>query len=676
MFEYYNQNTLCVQASWLIEEAIVSEPNYKQLCKRGHFKKVQTGGNGRPALIEFETMRSDIKNKIIQLVGDPMEKTKHIQFIDYLVQDLKALDFFNSFTLDNGDALPEKNIKEYTANASVLNAINTILTNKIAKRKALGGIRTNEVWEKLAQIIAELPSHQWPHSLPNNVRRLKDKNKLYLSEGYQSLVHKAFGSKNAEKINENAKSWVLARWADRVKRVANYAQLLREYNLKAVEEGWKLLKTEQSLQNFLNHPQIEPLWYGYRFGELKSKEKFGIMLSTKLPTLRDSLWYSDGTKLNYYYLDENGKVATMQVYEVMDAYSEVFLGYHISKTEDYEAQYFAYKMAVKTAEHRPYQISFDNQGGHKKLQSGNFLTRLSRLAIKTQPYNGKSKTIESAFGRFQTQFLKQDWFFTGQNITATKDESRQNMEFILKNQKSLPSLEEIKKVYLQRREEWNSAPHPKTGLPRLEMYLSSENPETPKVGLFDMVDLFWIEREKPVQFSAYGLTFTEKKAKYTYWVYDDNRKPDVEWMSQNIDKKFVVKFDPDDMSLIYLYEKTPLGLRFVKEAETKVEVFRGKQDQNTADGEMISYVLNANKEQRIKRRDEMDEILNSHQMTPEHYGLVSPELKGLESSRKQKSKEPKSERQKELADIGQFNKSLSNLVFTDSTDELDIYNKM
>ena len=178
----------------------------------------------------------------------------------------------------------------------------------------------------------------------------------------------------------------------------------------------------------------------------KAKKRGIYQHSTKLPSCRDALWYGDGTKLNYFYL-EDGKIKTCQVYEVMDAYSEVLLGYCISEKEDYQAQYSAFKMAIENAGHRPYQITVDNQGGHKKLETGNFLSKICRIAIKTQPYNPNSKTIESVFRRLQ-KILSGDWFFTGQNITAKRAESRANMEFILANRASLPSLEEIKKSML------------------------------------------------------------------------------------------------------------------------------------------------------------------------------------------------------------------------------------
>lgn len=264
MFEYYN-NILCVQANWLIESGVVSKCNYDNLKNRSHIRVLQRGGNGRLALVQFDNMRSDIKQKVIEVVGyDPKEKVKNIHFIDYLIRDTKAVKFFDDYTLDNGEALPEKAKAEYVANASVLNTVKYLLENRLARRRALGN-QTTKVWETLTEIISNLPQHEWPHSLPANFRRLKEKYKTFHTYGYDVLIHKGFGAKNAERINDEAKSFVLARWCDRVKRVANYAQLLREYNQQAESEGWKLLKSEQTLKNFLTDPKIEPLWWGYRY---------------------------------------------------------------------------------------------------------------------------------------------------------------------------------------------------------------------------------------------------------------------------------------------------------------------------------------------------------------------------------------------------------------------------
>jgi len=665
MYEYQN-NVLCIHGSWLYESGILSESYYKQLCARKQLEKISVGGNGRKALIKFETIKQDIKERIIAITGDPTEKAKHITFIDYLQTDSFAHEFFNTYTLDNGEELPEKNKVEYIANAEVLNGIDRVMETTMSKRKALGS--KIKPWPKIAEVVSNLPVKQWPHSLPSNEKRLRDKFNLYKKEGYQSLVHKGFGHKNSEKLDDEAKRWVLARWADQVQRCATHKQLLTEYNRLATDKGWKPLKSENTLINFLNDPKIEPLWYGYRFGELKSKEKYSFQFSTKLPGMRDSLWYSDGTKLNYYYQDATGKMQTCQVYEVFDAYSEVFLGYHISNSEDYEAQYRAYKMAIQISGHKPYEIKFDNQGGTKTLQSQSFLGKIAKLCTNTRPYNGKSKTIESAFGRFQQHYLKQEWFFTGQNITAVKAESRANMEVVLRNNAKLPTLDEVKEIYAKRRQEWNEAPHPKTGISRLEMYLNSENPATPAIHIWDMIEMFFIQRKEPVTCNAYGISFKEKGEKYTYMVYNENKLPDLVWLRNNIDKKFHIKYDPDDRTTIQLYEDTPLGLKRAGVAEIKVDVNRGRQMQEDWEASYITQIIEADKKLRIAERDKMEAILAEHNRTAEDRGLRSPLIKGIESSRKMQKAV-----KKETTDIGQYQKELSNAVVTD---EQDIYSIM
>jgi len=673
MFEYYN-NILCVQGGWLYNEGnILSINNYRNLVRRGFLNIMRRGCKGTPALIEYDSLPERFRNVIVKNDGNPHKTTKLNPFKDYLETDILAIEFYNNYTLDDGSALPQKNIKQYIAEAEILNAVKIVLENKTAKRRALGK-GTGNIWANISEIIQELPRHKYPHSLPVHPRRLQGSKKgnsrsysRYMLHSYEGLIHKGFCNKNSEKINDDAKHWVLSRWADRVYKVANTKQLFNEYNEKAESKGWKQLKDEKAIYNYLHQEEIKSLWYGHRYGELKAKEKFIYQFSTELPSMRDSLWYSDGTKLNFYYLDDNGKVATRQVYEVMDVYSEVFLGYHISKTEDYEAQYNAYKMAIKTAGHRPYQIGVDNQGGHKKLDSGDFFTKITRMAIKTQPYNGKSKTIENAFGRFQMQYLKKYWFFTGQNVTATAKESKANMEFILANTKNLPTLKEVIKIYEQCREEWNNATHYNTGEPKNEMYRTSENPKSPEVSLWDMVDMFWLLRAKPVTCSAYGISFKEKKVEYTYMVHDENRMPDMDWLRKNVDKKFHIKFDPENMDVVYLYEKDALGLRFVTAAETKIKVHRGKQEQEDWEASYIQEVIENQKATRLAMVNDTDAILEAHGVLPEDYGLNTPKVSGIKSTyKKNKGKKAKK------SDIGQHTKEVSN----EENEEINIYNMM
>lgn len=662
-------NKLCLTGLELISspantDGLFSVNTYSSLVKRGHIKVIRRGCYGTPALIEFDSLPDRYKSLLAPRVDAFRKSAGKNEIADIMQHDPKAAKYYNEHELDNGKTLPEDTIKEYCANAEVLNALHILVMSRRAKIKSISA-KLNNVWDLIAKIIADLDTNKYPHTLPVNPVSLKNKYKKYMTDGYASLIHKGFCNKNTEKINDSGKLWLLSKWANHVERVTSEAHLLSLYNHEAGLQNWDTIESPQTIHNFLYSEGIKELWYGHRYGELKSKEKFALQNSTKLPSMRDSLWYSDGTKLNYFYLTEDGKIETTSVYEVMDAYSEVLLGYHISKSENYEAQFASFKMAIQTAGHRPYQVTFDNQGGHKKLDAAQFFEKISHLAIRTAPYNGKSKTIENAFDRFQSGWLKRDWYFTGQNIGSKKLESKANMEFILANVANLPSLEEIKLQYKSRRNDWNNAPHPKTGLTRMETYRNSYNPETPKVEMWDMVDMFWMVRKEPVTCTAYGISFKEKKVKYDYLVYGEDRKPDIAFIRKYVDQKFYVKYDPEDLSLIYLYEGDALGLRFVSAAETKVVTHRGKQEQEDWEAEYYKGIELENKRLRIETRDKMDEILEAHNMLPEQNGLNSPLVKGIEKKKDRKEGE-----------IGKYQKAMSNKVVAGDDDDDNFYNKM
>ena len=674
MFEYHS-NILCVQGGWLYKEgAIIKESYYKTLSSRNQFEVKRRGCKGTPALIAYESLPKRFKEVIEEKIGGHPKQlvNKESALSEKLVYDEQAATYYAQYRNQEGHTLAEEKQREYVSTASILNAVGSMAIAIQARRKSRSKMA---VWEKLTEEVADIDQDAWPHRLPGNARRLKARYKRYKSEGYESLIHGNTANKNSEKIHSESGVWLLSRWADRVRKVPNLAHLLTEYNEKAVGEGWRLLSEEngeETLRNYLNRGDIKHLWYGHRNGDAASKEKFVLQNKTKMPTMRDSLWYADGTKLNFYYRfqDSEGKwkKATCTVYEVMDAYSEVFLGYAVAKTESYQVQFDAFKMAIQTAMHRPYEVRIDNQGGHKKLKHGNFLNDIAKLAINTKPYNGKSKTIESAFGRFQQQFLKKKWYFTGQNVKAKSLESQQNKEFIARQRiEDFPTLEEAINAYKTLREEWNNAKHHATGQSRIDMYVNSSNPKAPALDELDVVRLMWVLREKPIKCNAKGIQFTEKGEDYDYTVMSKPGMPDVAWLRRNVDHKFWIRFDPSNMDVINLYDGDRDNLRFVTSAETKILTHRGIQEQEAWESEYYRTIQHMNDEERKAAFDTMEGILGEHEATAEDYGLRSPGLLGIKSTKKQ------------ATDIGKIMKSetydddtLENVYADEEEEEMDL----
>ena len=631
--EYYNK-ILCVTFAELTggRDPVMKANTLKCNVQRSNIACARRGGGeGTQALYVWSSIPEKYRRRFVAIYGDPEEKMREAMTKASIKIDAKAREYYEAYTYMDNDGeerhLTEKMIEEYTINASVLGELEKMAARRQAIRSSLNAPMSG-AWDLILD-SAERMRESYGHTLPGTLARLKTRLKAWKTEGYQSVVSGKLGNSSALKITGDFLKLIVALKRSKVP-VYTDAQLFEKANEIAEERGWKPIRSLSGMKKWLNSPSVEPLWYDAVYGEQAARQRYGRKHKTALPTRRDTLWYGDGTKLNLYYRDEQGKVRTTQVYEVIDAMSEVLLGYCISDTEDYEAQYHAYRMAIQKSGHKPYEIVYDNQGGHKKLDSDGFIGKICRVHRPTQPYNGESKTIESVFGRFQSQVLHKDWRFTGQNVTAKKASSRPNVEFIEANKDSLYTLEELKDAYAAARKEWNEGRHPATGERRIDMYEKSVNEETQEVTLHDMVDMFWVFTKRMATFTDQGLQVTIKGEKRQYEVCSSPGVPDHEWRRKHTYERFIVAYDPYDFASIRLYTKgTDGSLRFERTAEPYILIHRALQDQQgTDDAKFIRQEQEANLQDRIERTVAGRTIAAEHGTDAEQQGLHSPKLKG------------------------------------------------
>lgn len=642
--------------------------------QRGNIVCARQGkGEGNYALYVYASLPMKYKMRFEAKYGKPADVLKAQELKDWVREDEDARQYYEAFEYDlNGvqTRLSQKLIDEYTTNASVLKLLWERMNELTSTTHSLGGGRRSDLWdivfaqsEKLREVTG--------HTLPKNLQRLKEKMSRLKKEGYESLISGKIGNSNTLKLTADAQQRLIA-----LKRshtpVLTDRQIFDTFNGECDVKGWKPLKSIRSLKQWLERPDVEPLWHDAVYGELSAHQKFDRRHKTQLPQLRDALWYGDGTKINLYYRDDEGKVRTTSVYEVIDAATEVFLGFSISDTEDYEAQYMAYRMAIQVSGHKPYEIVHDNQGGHKKLQNQRFFDKLCHIHRTTAPYNGSSKTIESVFGRFQQQVLHKDWRFTGQNITTKKASSRPNLEFIEANKDKLYTLDELKAAYLKARTEWNEMAHPATGEQRIKMYEESVNPQTPVVTANDMIDMFWVTCDRMSTFTSSGIEITVKGKKRVYEVMSSPGVPDIEWRRKHTYQRFVVKYDPYDFGSIRLYWKDKAGeLRFERVAEPYIVIHRALQEQTEGEAAFIREQQAAAKESRIERQVAAREIEHKEGVAPEQHGLRTPDLKGVTSDvqRQIDRRLKKYSRAPEELSLGKVTKKVSKLDWSELEDK-------
>lgn len=659
--EYYG-NIIAVTVDELTggENPVITPANYQNLRHRGGINILRHGrGYGSYALIEYVSLPERFKTRFVARYGNPDELMKKEQI--GLPQDQKAQQFFYDHVLPNGERIPEPKQEEYTVNARVLNALQDMFNTQKAMRRACNN-NTPIIWSNIFRASEEL-RETYHHTLPKSEARLRDKMREYAKIGYACLISGKFGNTNTLKITKAGERQIIALRRSKTP-VYTLTQLFEEYNGIAEKKGWKPLRSESSLRQFLERPDIKPQWYDAVYGELASKQIYSRHNKTLMPTMRDSLWYGDGTKLNLFYKEyEGGKlvVKTAFVYEVADAFNDTLLGYAIGKSENFDLQYKAFRMAVEISGHKPYEIVTDNQGAQtSKVAQAFFASITSHVSRTTSPYNPQSKTIERLFGEFQRQILGQDWRFTGGNISA-KDAWKINREFVDANKESLYTYDELLAAYAEARRKWNAV----NG--RLAAYQASVNPETEAVSQIDMVNLFWIRTDRPSKFTADGISIQYQKRKYTYEVLTADGRPDYEWRKVNTGKEFIVKFDPMKMDMAMLFEQTATGLRYVTSAYPYLTVHRNIQEQKDGDMTLIRQNDSENKRMRVQRRIENHSLEIEYGVAPEQNGLTTPALKGISESEFETFADAVAivtpQDSPDTTDIGPFNKEMSNMDY-------------
>lgn len=685
--------TLCISFKELVGSGIMSKSNFDKHVNKGKFLVLQKGGRGREALVAYDSLPEPIRATVEEKLPDARKKLKKREtgMIEQLKSDSKAVEFYKTYT----PKISADRQAEYVLNVKVLNAMAAVELEMKACQNRNGHSRKKEIWESILASCERL-RERYRHTLPTNESRLKEKYNAYRKYGYEVLVNRNTGNQVARKVGPREGRLLLKLKRSKFPQYTDM-QIFEEYNRQAAEKGLKRIESPATVNNYLYKTAIKLWWYAAVYGERAFKNEFMPLFDTKLPEMPNTLWYSDGTKINLYYKDYDKKqkrmvARTIDVYEVMDACTEVFIGYSFG-SENFRTQYDAYRMAIETWKVKPYEIVTDNQGGHKKLESQGFFKKICHLHKMTMPHNGQSKTIESAFGRFQTQVLHKLYNYSGQNITATKESSHANIDLIMANIAQLPTLEELKEQYIQCRDEWNTMLHPtsETGMTRMEMYTSLNSPNAELLDDYEVSELFKLVSKDSVKYSTSGYSFELNKQEYRYMVYGPDGYVDMEFHLQNVGNSFHYRYDPQDMTVIELWQPTASGLVYVASATPKVVLHRATAERTDEENAYLFGQIHRNERTRAVMSIAAEDLFAEECMSEAYSKLIIPRPVGLSEKKMEAYRaeqaagklkapvpfpagfDPEEEELQEagIASAGEYTKALSELTF----DEERFYEK-
>lgn len=227
-----NTQILVVTAEELIPDFYsrleVLQVAISRAAKRGYgIRKVQSGGNGRQLLIDYDSLPENIR---LQL-GDP-RKPLHVME-PYYRTDSAAVDFYSTYQPSGKYIKPE--VQEgLVTNASILGALGRLKIAREQERLSKGG-SLRGLWDTLAADCTSFNTilkQKWSveHTLPSNEQRLRDRfNSFFcgdIKEGYESLVSKNYGNESAKKVTDDLIELLNNMFCD---RKPTYEDVARQY---------------------------------------------------------------------------------------------------------------------------------------------------------------------------------------------------------------------------------------------------------------------------------------------------------------------------------------------------------------------------------------------------------------------------------------------------------------
>jgi transposase InsO family protein len=563
--------------------------------------------DGRRVLLKYDDLKPSVRELVDQVHGKAVAGKRTGLWVSYVRPAAADLTTLRDHVLADGTHLPEDVVGRYATACAYLRMVHTTTKPML---KAWGYASAAEwMQDVLAQVKADAVE------LPTTYGAFMAKVRQWAKQGATEVISAKWGNSNSRKIGAEQSAYLVAEYAQPTKPTV--VKVAMRYAVQAKLKGWPAL-TDNAIYRHLMQPDVKPIWTMGRHGKAEWKNDYAHTMSLRGPSHRDALWCSDGTKLNYFYQGQGGMMAKLQIYVIMDVFSEAIVGHSFSHTEDFLTQFRAAKMALKLSGHKPLQWLYDNQGGHRKAESQDFYTRATKLHFPAQPYNSKAKPVESLIGRLQQQVMRDRWFFTGQNITAKSINSRPNLDFIEAHRDRLPSLEEVMQFAAQDIATWNNLPHPKTGMARMAMYEQSSNPQAQPISFVDMVELFWHTTARPVTYRNTGLTMDIGQQRLMYEVYATNGLPCTDFLRRWTNARFFAKYDPEDLSCVRLYAQRPDGsIRYVAQADAKRTYARAVVDLQPGERGEITNLLALRKAQEANARQELDELRNISGIDPE-----------------------------------------------------------
>lgn len=560
---------MCIPATALYEElALITVYDYRNMTNRNHLEIVQKGGNGRKALIAFDSLPPDLKESLVEKIGEPTEEHQISRVEFYYREEVVTRNFYENYKLPDGRNLKPEAIDEYTINASMLQAIDAVVNETQMTRLARGGSKKVN-WKNITQMVSSLKhkkdgtKYLYPHTLPGSDRRLREALNKFKTGNYESVIPLGkYKNKNAAKVVDDEQKYLLQEMIANGRNLENKT-IADMYNAAASRLGWESI-TPSAVGVW--RKKLKRVTEAGRRGASHYNNTLSMQNKRSRPSAPLFFWSADGWTAELLYQDtklnkQGHRVTTylnrLTVEIIMDAYNNYPIGYAIGNSENADMIEAAMRNAVNHTKelfgerYRTWQIQTDN---FQKKRLKPFWEALGDKWTPAQVGNAKAKPIESWFKHEMQKRCQVTNYpnWSGYGITSSK-ENQVNDEWLDANKRRFPTREQcvqqiegiIEMIRNEYREEFVSAFN---ALPPEDKLPLSEELYLYKFG----------HKTAPNKLEGQGLTPRINGVEHWFDTF--------ELLFRNhSQERWVVHYDPDDTSRALAVAEGKEELRFMVE---------------------------------------------------------------------------------------------------------------
>lgn len=402
--------------------------NVAKYQQRGTIRSLRRGGNGRTALIDWESMGTKLKRRVMEaLGGDPVAMTREsllrsiVKRREERLLDTAAYEYYSKVRGKDGHYLKPEKVAELWNGARILDAIGDLLEEK--RRAAEMGRLKLSVKREFEALAVEIDQNlvEYPNSLPTSGDRLRKKYNEYKLHGYGVLVHGLTGKESNHQARPVEVEAV-------VEALLMHGSELSDVQVSKIAGSLGVKIDRRRVQEI--RTKNETMITKSRKGKNTYSNEVMMQARRERPDMPLKMWSLDGWTCELYYqdtkIDKNGHRRTTYLNRlilevVVDVMNDYPIGYAIGEQEDIALITEALQNAVHHTKevlgsyYAPWQIQSDHLGlsGLKpKYQA------LAKYVTPASVGNAKAKPIERYFGYLQTEYLFMCENYAGNGITA------------------------------------------------------------------------------------------------------------------------------------------------------------------------------------------------------------------------------------------------------------------